>query len=398
MKFSRANFESVPVGGIVEMGSWLPNKIQINGITLLKNGLVETNPAEYDTDFYPQTFVTGVLTGQTKVNDSASGSLFAIERNDVNDTLIAAASGTGVNGAVFRSTDLGNSWIGNSSTITNWNSIRVIKCNGTQWIALGSSGTIFSSEDDGITWTQRTSGQTFQLNDAIWFNSQWIVVGNSNVIIKSADGITWSPQTVAGAGSQAASIASDGSIVAFCVANNIWYSTDGDTWTSVSARVLSGTGISYGAGKWVFFGPINPTNTTTTPVNINGFAFSESVTTPIILPANVNFNFTSQPTLSYMSYVDGVFIVYFGQAGTRSLLYSTDGINWQLFPRELNRYGPSVDETVLAGRLQCTAVNNVLFYPLGTTNTAFGTANNFISTGAGIAETFDQFTNYVRIK
>lgn len=398
MKFSRANIQSVPVGGIVEMGSWLPDKIQINGMTLLKNGLVETNPAEYDNDFYPKTFVTGVLTGQTKVNQTASGSLTAIERNDVNDTLIAVGSGTGVNSAVFRSTDLGNSWVGNSSIITNWNNVRVIKCNGTQWIAVGSSGTIFSSENDGITWTQRTSGQTFQLNDAIWFNNQWIVVGNSNIILKSTDGISWSSQTVASPGSQVNSIASNGTIVAFCVANNIWSSTDGNTWNNASARVNAGTSISYGAGKWVFFGTISPTNSTTNPVNINGLAFSESVTTPNILPANVNFNFITTPTISYMSFVDGVFIVYFGQTLSRSLFYSTDGINWQLYPRELNKYGVSVDETVLAGRLQCTAVNNVLFYPLNTSNTAFGTAKNFISTGAGISETFDKFTNYVRIK
>lgn len=59
-----------------------------------------------------------------------------------------------------------------------------VSWNGSQWLAVGSNGTVLSSTD-GITWTAQTSGTTNILKSVSWNGSQWLVVGTGGTILQS---------------------------------------------------------------------------------------------------------------------------------------------------------------------------------------------------------------------
>ena len=80
-------------------------------------------------------------------------------------------------------------------------------------IALGRSGTSFSSNDDS-TWTQRNSGTNASLNSVAWTGSSFIACGSSGTILQSLDGLQWSPETSTVTGTLKSIAASTGKIVA----------------------------------------------------------------------------------------------------------------------------------------------------------------------------------------
>ncbi len=63
---------------------------------------------------------------------------------------------------------------------------------GTQFVAVGNSGTILTSPN-GIAWTTRTSGTTNNLVDVAWSGTQFVAVGGG-IILTSPDGIAWTRQ------------------------------------------------------------------------------------------------------------------------------------------------------------------------------------------------------------
>lgn len=89
---------------------------------------------------------------------------------------------------------------------------------GTKFIvAVGISGKAYSSTDSGNTWTVIVTGTTENLKDVAYndTNEAFIIVGDSNVILETLDGITWTNYTsampaVLGAGS-------------YNISNVIWY-------------------------------------------------------------------------------------------------------------------------------------------------------------------------------
>lgn len=64
---------------------------------------------------------------------------------------------------------------------------------GGQFVAVGSAGTIITSQD-GRTWTVRYSGVTNTLYSIAWNDKRYIAVGAGGVILTSTDGINWSPE------------------------------------------------------------------------------------------------------------------------------------------------------------------------------------------------------------
>lgn len=62
------------------------------------------------------------------------------------------------------------------------------------FVAVGSSGIILTSED-GMTWTQQTSGVTTNLNSVSYGDGLFVVVGDSETVLISWDGITWNQVT-----------------------------------------------------------------------------------------------------------------------------------------------------------------------------------------------------------
>jgi hypothetical protein len=101
---------------------------------------------------------------------------------------------------LLKSTD-GVNWTGAvfvaSGVSTSMNSVMA---NGTTWVAVGSSGIIYYSGDDGVTFNSVTSGTTWDLQDVAYGNGFWIAAGHNpstldGVVLKSTNGTTWTTVT-----------------------------------------------------------------------------------------------------------------------------------------------------------------------------------------------------------
>ena len=58
-------------------------------------------------------------------------------------------------------------------------------------VVVGWNGAIFVSNDDGDTWQQSDSTVTSRLNAVTWTSDEFVAVGRSGVVLRSADGVTW---------------------------------------------------------------------------------------------------------------------------------------------------------------------------------------------------------------
>jgi len=140
----------------------------------------------------------------------------------------------------------GIAWTTRTSGTTN--KLLGVAWSGTQFVAVGGSGNPGNivTSSDGITWTPQASGTTITLSGVVWSGTQFVTVGNSGIILTSPDGITWTPQAsgtinnllgVAWSGTQFVAVGSSGN------PGNIVTSSDGITWTkqaSGSPNELSG--------------------------------------------------------------------------------------------------------------------------------------------------------------
>lgn len=110
-----------------------------------------------------------------------------------------------------------------------------------QWCAAGDGGTLFTSADNGVNWTARTSGLADQIFCLAWGNGIWVAghsTGTSNQISTSTDGVTWTVRTLhANCTGVGALHFFNGLFVAFenAAAGSCFTSTDGITWTERQA-------------------------------------------------------------------------------------------------------------------------------------------------------------------
>ena len=69
---------------------------------------------------------------------------------------------------------------------------------GSITVAVGTNGTLLTSNDQGRNWAPWTVTENNDLNDVTWDGTQFIVVGSDDTIYVSTDGATWekvNPQT-----------------------------------------------------------------------------------------------------------------------------------------------------------------------------------------------------------
>ena len=89
----------------------------------------------------------------------------------------------GASGTIIRSVDNGITWGAvTSNTALDLNAAAV---NGSTVVAVGDDGAIVRSLDAGATWAAATSGVTENLNAVVWDDdlSTWIIVGNGSTIL-----------------------------------------------------------------------------------------------------------------------------------------------------------------------------------------------------------------------
>ena len=85
-------------------------------------------------------------------------------------------------------------WSQQKSGTVSTNLMAIAKGADNNVVTVGSGGVILASSD-GITWEQRTSGTTNNLNGVIWNGTMFVAVGALGTILSSTDGITWITQT-----------------------------------------------------------------------------------------------------------------------------------------------------------------------------------------------------------
>lgn len=115
---------------------------------------------------------------------------------------------------------------------------------GGLFLAVGDTGQIATSTDDGVTWVSRTSGVTSDLKACVTIpGAKYIAVGSvdagTGVILKSTDGTTFSRKTSIAFGHNAICFMSGTTYIIVGAGGSILVSTDtGDTWSeSTDSRI-----------------------------------------------------------------------------------------------------------------------------------------------------------------
>jgi hypothetical protein len=189
----------------------------------------------------------------------------------------------------------------------------------SKYASITNSGDVYISPD-GTTWTKSVSlGQT--LNNIIFANSLFMVVGNTGYIATSADAITWVVRT-----SGTTNTLNDVQYlqsVFYAVGQNrtVLSSANGTTWSTVNVSVGTATDflyqIAYGGGKYIISagstvgqGPMTYQSTT---------AASNSWSTV------GGFGVFGNTNLNKMAFVNGKFVLI---TSSSKVFTSSDGAAW----------------------------------------------------------------------
>ncbi|WP_342565440.1 Ig-like domain-containing protein [Paenibacillus sp. FSL R7-0345] len=117
--------------------------------------------------------------------------------DDLNDIINA---GTGVNakfvavgdnGTVITSTN-GTSWTPQTTGIND--DLNAIVYGGGRLVAVGDSGKVITSSDDGVTWFAPASGVNVDLNAVVYGDSKFVAVGDNGTILHFSEGSAWAKQ------------------------------------------------------------------------------------------------------------------------------------------------------------------------------------------------------------
>jgi hypothetical protein len=218
-------------------------------------------------------------------------------------------------GSVMAYSSDGLTWTASTQNpYSNGGSINAIANNGTKWISVGSTT---CSSTNGVNWTALSSQPNLSEGYCVaWNGSYWLVGGNYG-IFKSTDGVTWTSST--SVINAVLGLKWNGSIwVAVGGGDNkVAYSSDGINWTpSASGNIVfsaGATAIQYNGSIWVA-GASNPNSGHTLGYSYDGIAWTPC---PNSLDA-LNFR------VAVIGWNGSMWVA----GGSYSLAYSIDGINW----------------------------------------------------------------------
>ncbi|HWQ74681.1 MAG TPA: immunoglobulin-like domain-containing protein [Syntrophomonas sp.] len=261
--------------------------------------------------------------GATWTQRSNSGSAYAqlLSVTYVNSQFIAVGStnsggSSGANKAFITTSVNGISWSDRSDTTKSGLRVIVGDSNNNVSVAMGGTGNIYTSDNGGTSWDYRTLGATKHLNSVAWNGSDLFVsVGIEGTIQTSPDGVNWTIRTSGTSYNFNEVEYLNGQFIAVGRNGIIFTSGDGSAWTSRSSGTTRDLkGIAYGAGKYVVVGGDNSSN----PVVLtseNGMDWSQVTNDPPF----INRSFVT------VAYGNGVFLalMQYGQA-----YVSSDGTNW----------------------------------------------------------------------
>lgn len=84
-------------------------------------------------------------------------------------------------------------------------------------------------------------------------NFGFFILGNNGALLRSQDGVNWTKVTSFTVNTLE-DIATDGTRLMICGSNQVWISTDGNNWSSVTVGTGGNKYIAYGNGVWVVMG------------------------------------------------------------------------------------------------------------------------------------------------
>lgn len=223
---------------------------------------VNTSPAEYaqlfSVDYDGSRFIAvgstnaGAAGGAYKAfsTTSANGTNWAYGSADTAKPSFRAvasnADGTryvamGSYGNIYTSDNAGTSWI--YRTLGSTKTLRDVAWNGSLFVAVGAEGAIQTSTD-GESWTLQSSNTLNGLNKVAYLNGRFITVGQNGTILTSADGTTWTEQN-SGTSTELLDIDFGGGIYVTGGTGGARISSDGVSW-SAPAGLNSLKTVEYG--------------------------------------------------------------------------------------------------------------------------------------------------------
>jgi len=243
-----------------------------------------------------------------------------------------------------------------------------------RWIFVGASGEIQTSDDQGFTWTQRTSDGPFAgtlLGVGYDGSGLFCIVGSTGEIQTSPDGITWTARTAAGAYAgtwQNVDHDQSGLWVAVGASGELQTSADGITWTQRTVPGGPGTlqGLRFANSLWVtadgsdlWTSPDAITWTLRSTINILAIDYSPELDRWVAVGGAANLVSSSEDGITWTartpptgvtvgitdviySSAAGAFVAVGGGAAEPNVLISFDGISWKAVEWESANAGVAI--------------------------------------------------------
>ena len=176
----------------------------------------------------------------------------------------------GTSGVLYTATDPLGTWTSRTSSFGS-DSINGVAYDGGVWVAVGNSGKIATATDPTGTWTQRSNSfSSVNITAVAYGNGLWVAVGASASLATAPDPTsTWTSQTsnFTAFGTIQEVSYGGGYYVACGSSGDIITSPDGTTWAQVSNPFGSSNvfGLYYAGGVWVAVGDGGKLATATDP-------------------------------------------------------------------------------------------------------------------------------------
>ena len=210
---------------------------------ILKEVTAVTTPTTDTTPNY--TFSSSEAGTITYGGSCSSSNKNAISGNNT-ITLRTLSNGTYSDCTITVKNTLGNSatliistFVVDSPTTRTYYDLNGITFGDNTFVAVGKTGAIRTSSDNGSSWDNGTSGTTYYFNEVAYGDSTFIAVGQNGRIYTSSDnGTTWSRSTWDGSSAHLTGLAYGNNVSIAVSSSNVIKSTDnGSNWTLKSSAV-----------------------------------------------------------------------------------------------------------------------------------------------------------------
>ena len=155
------------------------------------------------------------------------------------------------------------------------------------FVAVGRSGTILSSNDDGLTWSVRTSGTTSNLQRVYFGNAMFLAVGDTNTLrYSNAAATVWNASTITALGTNTYNV------VDIVWTNSRWVAIGNNVGGAVTIGRLSITGgFAMSSPDGIIFTIVSIVSGF---IRLNSIAFNS--TSQLVVAADYGLFYTSDAT------------------------------------------------------------------------------------------------------